>query len=156
MPRAAVFFVPEPGSAGLAPPEINASLFYQLAQFIVWGEQHGELAAAHPDLAALLQTAAMALSKGGIPEHPSGSIPPGSGDKQYRGFSNFGINDGTRRGGTVKNGRRSTTLSYCVTCQRETPHELRRCEGSRVKICARCLERVLQIIGVGSGESVAQ
>jgi hypothetical protein len=98
----------------------------------------------------------MALSKGGIPEHPSGRTPPVSGDKQYRGFSNFGIHDGTRRDGTVKNGGRSTTLSYCVTCRRETPHELRRCEGSRVKICARCLERVLQIIGVGDGESVAQ
>jgi len=34
----AVFFVPEPGNAGLTPPEINAALFYQLAQFIVWGE----------------------------------------------------------------------------------------------------------------------
>lgn len=44
MPHAAMFFVREPGSADLTPPEINASLFYQLAQFIVWGEQHGELA----------------------------------------------------------------------------------------------------------------
>ena len=77
MPHTAVFFVPEPGNASLTPPEINAALFYQLAQFIVWGEQHGELAAAHPDLAALLQTAAMALSKGGISEHPSGWTPPG-------------------------------------------------------------------------------
>jgi hypothetical protein len=76
MPHFAAFFVPEPGSASPTPREINASLFYQLAQFVVWGEQHSELVASHPDLAALLQTAAIALTQGGIPEQPGGLAPP--------------------------------------------------------------------------------
>ena len=55
--------------SGLVQGQINASLFFQLAQFVVWGQQHSEVAAAHPELARLLETATAALSRGGIPDH---------------------------------------------------------------------------------------
>ena len=57
----------------LTPPEINVLLFYHLGQFIVWGQQHPDLAAEDPDLAALLQRAAVALMRGGILE-PAASV----------------------------------------------------------------------------------
>ncbi len=59
----------------LTPPEINALLFYRLGQFVVWGREHGNLAAADPDLSALLESAIEALSRGGILE-PGSWIPP--------------------------------------------------------------------------------
>ncbi len=62
-------------TGSLTPPEINALLFYRLGQFVVWGQEHRELATAYPDLAALLETATRALSRGGIPE-PDSWIPP--------------------------------------------------------------------------------
>ena len=51
---------------------INASLFYQLAQVLVWGKEHPEVVAAYPDFADLLQTAGSALTEGGIHDHPDG------------------------------------------------------------------------------------
>ena len=75
MPHMGPFLIPEPGSARPTPTQINALLFYQLAQFVIWGEQHRELAASHPDLTALLRTAAAALTEGAIPED-QGTLAP--------------------------------------------------------------------------------
>ena len=60
----------------LTPPEINALLFYRLGQFVVWGRQHHELAASDADLSRLLDSAAYALSRGGIRE--GGLAPEGA------------------------------------------------------------------------------
>lgn len=73
MPEIAEFFVPEPGAVNPTPSQINALLFYQLGQFIVWGERHRELVASYPDLMALLKAATIALSGAGMLEHPSRS-----------------------------------------------------------------------------------
>lgn len=45
---------------------INASLFYQLAQLLLWGKEHPEVVAAYAHFADLLQTAGSALMEGGI------------------------------------------------------------------------------------------
>jgi hypothetical protein len=66
----------EPGMAGHSLEQINAILFYQLAQFVVWGQVHRDLAVVHPDLAILLETATLALSGGGILDHPASCLPP--------------------------------------------------------------------------------
>jgi hypothetical protein len=42
----------------------------------------------------------------------------------------------------MKTEKHPSVLRYCVTCQQDTPHELRICECAFVRICARCLERV--------------
>lgn len=60
---------------GLTPGRINSLLFYELAQFVVWGHTHAELAAAHPELAGLLKKATEALSRGGIPDLRALSVP---------------------------------------------------------------------------------
>jgi len=65
----------EPGIGSLAPQQANALLFYQLAAFVVWGQAHRDLAAAHPDLAVLLQTATTALSRGGVLDDQASSVP---------------------------------------------------------------------------------
>ena len=44
----------------------------------------------------------------------------------------------------MKTEKHPSVLRYCVTCQQDTPHELRICECAFVRICARCLERVLR------------
>jgi NMD protein affecting ribosome stability and mRNA decay len=36
-----------------------------------------------------------------------------------------------------------TTLRVCLSCQKETPHQIRAGAGATVKICVRCLERAL-------------
>ena len=64
-----------PEIARVSPQGVNALLFYQLAQFVVWGHAHRDLTAAHPDLALLLQTATTALSRGGVPDYLACSIP---------------------------------------------------------------------------------
>jgi hypothetical protein len=64
-----------PEIASLAPQHVNALLFYQLAQFVVWGHAHRDLAAAHPDFALLLQTATTALSRGGVLDDQGSSVP---------------------------------------------------------------------------------
>src|SRR5579862_6707322 len=61
--------------ANLAPQQANAVLFCRLAQFVVWGQAHGDLAAAHPDLALLLQAASAALSKCAVFDNPVSSAP---------------------------------------------------------------------------------
>jgi hypothetical protein len=61
-------------NGSLTPPEINALLFYRLGQFVVWGQEHKELAAADARFATLLETATRALSRGGIRE-PESWIP---------------------------------------------------------------------------------
>ena len=66
----------EPGMAGHTLEQINALLFYQLAQFVVWGQVHRDLAEVHPDLALLLETATVALSRGGILDHSASCVPP--------------------------------------------------------------------------------
>ena len=77
----------EPGMAGHTLEQINALLFYQLAQFVVWGQVHRDLAVAHPDLALLLETATVALSRGGILEHSASCVsPPESSGKFSPGF----------------------------------------------------------------------
>jgi hypothetical protein len=68
----------EPGMAGHRLEQINALLFYQLAQFVVWGRVHRDLAVVHPDLALLLETATVALSRGGILDHSASCVPPQS------------------------------------------------------------------------------
>jgi hypothetical protein len=60
----------------LTPQEANATLFYQLAQFVVWSEAHTDVVAADPDLARLLHTASIALSTSGVLEYHTGSLPP--------------------------------------------------------------------------------
>lgn len=60
--------------ASFAPHEVNAVLFYHLAQFVVWTQAHTELVATYPDLQLLLQRSTTALSRGGILEHPPGSL----------------------------------------------------------------------------------
>ncbi len=35
------------------------------------------------------------------------------------------------------------TSTYCRTCGRDTPHEVRGCAGASVQICRRCLERIM-------------
>jgi hypothetical protein len=69
MPEPSASSDPRRTDTGLVQGQINASLFFQLAQFVVWGQQHSEVAAAHPELARLLETATAALSRGGIPDH---------------------------------------------------------------------------------------
>ncbi|HTX35345.1 MAG TPA: hypothetical protein VME43_09990 [Bryobacteraceae bacterium] len=59
----------------LTPPEINALLFYRLGQFVVWGQEHKELAAGDAHFSQLLETARWALSWGGIRE-PATWDPP--------------------------------------------------------------------------------
>jgi hypothetical protein len=101
------------GTGSLTPPEINALLFYRLSQFVVWGQEHRDLAAAHSDLAALLETATRALSRGGIRE-PEGWVPTGD-----------------------------PTLRHCAVCRLDTLHQVHRFEGSLVRVCTRCFERSL-------------
>jgi len=55
-------------NGNLTPPEINALLFYRLGQFVVWGQEHKDLAAGDSRFSALLETATWALSHGGVRE----------------------------------------------------------------------------------------
>ncbi len=59
----------------LTPPEINALLFYRLGQFVVWGQEHKELAAGDTHFSELLETAKWALSRGGIREPAIWELP---------------------------------------------------------------------------------
>jgi hypothetical protein len=68
MSRFAAFSMSEPRNASLSLGEMNAALFYHLAQFVVWCEEHGDISEAHPDLTALLKTATKALMKVGMLE----------------------------------------------------------------------------------------
>jgi hypothetical protein len=60
------FYSPGEKGPNLLVRQINALLFHELAQFVVWGERNKELVVAHPDLAALLQSAELTLSTGGL------------------------------------------------------------------------------------------
>jgi hypothetical protein len=55
----------------------------------------------------------------------------------------------------VKTGNYPTTLSYCVTCQKDTPHELLSCEEGFIKVCEECVERALRQLYVGNATPVA-
>ncbi len=54
---------------GSTPGQVSASLFLQLAKFLVWGQQNQELSAAYPDLALLLKSTEVALACSGCSEH---------------------------------------------------------------------------------------
>ena len=41
----------------------------------------------------------------------------------------------------MKGERFEITMRHCGICQQSTQHEVRACEGARVTICVRCLER---------------
>ena len=56
----------------------------------------------------------------------------------------------------MKAGERLTTVSYCSACHRETPHELRPCDGAFVNICAGCLERAVHNMQIEHVKSAAQ
>jgi hypothetical protein len=77
MPEVAELIIPQRVDWGRAQSQINARLFYLLAQFVIWVEQYRALAASDPELATLLEPATAALCKGGILEYPSGSTPSG-------------------------------------------------------------------------------
>jgi hypothetical protein len=52
----------------LPPDQVKARLFYHLAEFLIWGQGHTEITAAHPDLERLLRTTADALATAGTLE----------------------------------------------------------------------------------------
>jgi len=54
----------EDGAAG--PARSNALLFYQLARFVVWGQQHRNLIPSDRELADLLCDAAAVLANTGV------------------------------------------------------------------------------------------
>jgi hypothetical protein len=62
-----------PRSTCLAPHEVNAVLFYHLAQFVVWTQADTDVVSADPDLSLLLEAATSALSRSGTLEYPAGS-----------------------------------------------------------------------------------
>jgi hypothetical protein len=68
MADASVSFEQEAGNESLTSPEINALLFRELGQFVVWGCGRRDLAASDSKFSALLETATRALSRGGIRE----------------------------------------------------------------------------------------
>ena len=39
--------------------------------------------------------------------------------------------------------RQPAALRFCKTCQKKTPHEIRRISDSSIRICVPCLERVV-------------
>ena len=47
--------------------QFSAQLFVRLAEFVVWAEQHGEIAAGDPEFARLRQLSAAALASGRLP-----------------------------------------------------------------------------------------
>jgi hypothetical protein len=51
------------------PQQVNARLFYHLAQFVVWSQAHSDLVAGHSDLKDLMCTAEAALGNAGIREN---------------------------------------------------------------------------------------
>lgn len=50
---------------GAGPARSNALLFYQLARFLVWGQQHKDLATSDPGFDRLLGEAAAVLASAG-------------------------------------------------------------------------------------------
>jgi hypothetical protein len=50
----------------------NALLFYQLARFLVWGQQHQSIVAANPALREILGDAASLLENAGTPVENAG------------------------------------------------------------------------------------
>jgi hypothetical protein len=56
--------------ASRTPGEINAMLFGSLADFLVWGHQHSDVAVAYPEFGALLERAATALGEAGTADGP--------------------------------------------------------------------------------------
>ena len=64
------------GVTGRTPEQISALLFSLLAKFLVWGQQHRDVAATYPDFDCLLENAETALAEGGIVDQPAGSILP--------------------------------------------------------------------------------
>ena len=51
------------------PQQVNAQLFYHLAQFLVWSQAHSDVVAGHADLKDLMRTAEAALGNAGIREN---------------------------------------------------------------------------------------
>jgi len=76
----------DPGIVESTPQRTNAVLFHQLAQFLVWGQEHSDVAAVHSDLGKLLQATAFALNKAGVLEHPASSDIQDQSDKTRREF----------------------------------------------------------------------
>jgi hypothetical protein len=47
--------------------QFSAQLFMRLAEFVVWAEQHGEIAAGDPEFARLRKLSEAALASGRLP-----------------------------------------------------------------------------------------
>jgi hypothetical protein len=53
--------------------QANAVLFHQVAQFVLWGQTHNEVAAAYPEFGRLLRNAAEVLTRSGSLERATDS-----------------------------------------------------------------------------------